>query len=442
MNPSTRASLTSAPGRMRVDVVDDITEFEKLRDEWDELLEDSAQQVYFLRHHWNGLWWNQCAPRGSRLHILCCRDSEGRLVGVVPLYWRQHRVLGIPCARELAFVGMGIELKTSEYMDIISRRGEERRVGEAFADFLRQRTDWDRICLQRVPSESESLPHFISGLVLDVTATATDRAPYIDTSVDWSTYKHQLGRSMRRNVEYYARRLFKNHQCEFQRVSAPGEMEAALEALVQLHQVRWRSSGQPGAFSDPGLGALLSGAAREGLDHGRVRIWTLKVDGVIQAVLLGFLDNGVLHYFQKGFNPAFAKEDIGTAMLSLSVRDCFDDPAIRAFDFMGGGAAYKDLWARTARSTKSYELTRANVRTRLYVARQQLAQASKNALVAMTPTYVRAARRDFLQSMRLRRHDRTVGRKSLHLLLPIVYSANEIGGMLVNLLIGLEPLGF
>lgn len=426
-------SVATAHG-LRVDCVDERVAFERMCTEWDELLENSDQQVYFLRHRWNVLWWRECAPPDSRLHVLRCHDESGRLVGIAPLYWHQHLIFGIPYARELAFIGMGIELKSSEYVDIFARRGFETRVGAAFADHLRQSGNWERLCLQQVPSDSPLLSKFIHDLSPFATPHETDRAPFIDTSIEWAEYKQQLGKSMRRNVEYYARRLFKNYRCEFQRVTEPHAVDEAVAALIELHQQRWRATGEPGAFSDEGLSSLLTGAARDGIGNGRTRLWSLRIDGRIEAVLLGFLDNGVLHYFQKGFNPAFAKDDLGTAILSLSIRDCFADPDIRVFDFMGGGAAYKDLWARNSRTTLSYAVTRENLRSRVYAAREQFLHASKVALRALTPATLREARREYLKSKRMKRIA-SGGRERLlpflvpatcamvEVMMPIIYSA-------------------
>lgn len=392
---------------LHTDILSDAAAFERLTEEWDELLEDSAQQVYFLRHHWNRLWWQHYAPAGSRLHIIAARTSDGRLMGLAPLYLRQHRLFGIPCARELVFMGTGIELKTSEYLDVIARRGYEREVAEALAAALKRSNQWDRIWMDQVPAESPVLGYLTRSLGIHSTSFVCDRAPYVDTSRDWETYKRQLGRSMRRNVEYYARRLFKKHQCEFAQARTTEEMVEALKALVSLHQARWQASGHLGSFAEPGLEDLLRDAARYDFEAGRLRLWRLKIDGVIEAALVGFLDAGVLHYLQKGFNPAFAKDDLGTAMLSLCIRDCFDDPAIRAFDFMGGGAAYKDMWARTARETKAWKVARSNLRTQLYMAREKLRDSCTVVFRAVVPDVLRAARRDYLQTLRLKRHMRT-----------------------------------
>jgi hypothetical protein len=60
------------------EIVTDAPAFERLAPEWDELLESSDQQVFFLRWHWNWLWWQYFAPKGGELHVLCCRDGKGR----------------------------------------------------------------------------------------------------------------------------------------------------------------------------------------------------------------------------------------------------------------------------------------------------------------------------------------------------------------------------
>lgn len=419
------------PSPLHTEILSDAVAFEQLAGEWDELLEHSAQQVYFLRHHWNRSWWRHCAPPGSSLHIICSRDRSGRLMGLAPLYWRQHRLFGIPYARELLFMGTGVEVKTSEYLDVIARRGYEREVAETLAAALKRSNQWDRICMIQVPAESPVLGYLTAALGAHATALSCDRAPYIDTSSDWETYKSQLGRSMRRNVEYYARRLFKKHRCEFAQVRTAEEMTDAVQVLIKLHQARWQASGHPGSFAAAGFEGLLFDAAQQDFQAGRLRLWTLKIDGVIEAALVGFLDAGVLHYFQKGFNPAYSKEDLGTAILSLCIRDSFEDPAIRAFDFMGGGAAYKELWARNVRETKTWNVARANLRTRLYVLRETVRDHSASVFRAVVPDVLRAARRDYLQSLRLKRHARTARRNLA--IASLLYCASETLLMLSQL---------
>jgi hypothetical protein len=393
--------LDSSPAVASTEVLTDVRAFEWLSDEWDTLLDESAQQGFFLRWKWNHLWWQHYAPPGSGLHLIVCRDPQRRLIGLAPLYQRTRRVLGMTYFRELIFLGMGIDLKTSEHLDIIARHGAERAVAEAIVRCLRRNRKWDRLWLWQVPINSMMLPHLERAFGPESRTKLCDSAPYIDTSTNWATFKASFGRSMRRNVEYYPRRLFKRYpSLEFARVRYAHDLEPAMDALVRLHQARWESQGEPGAFRH-GFDGFLREAMRDAFENSRLALWTLKIDGTIEAALVGFLDNGVLHYFQKGFNPAHRDDDLGTAMLALCVRDCFEDPEIRVFDFMGGGAAYKSLWARVSRSNVVLELQRPTLGNALYSLRTYCRDLLSSTYRRFVPKSIRVVRRERLRKRRL-----------------------------------------
>ena len=147
---------------------------------------------------------------------------------------------------------------------------------------------------------------------------------------------------------------------------------------------------------------------RQSHAEGRLRLWTLFVNGAVEAALVGFLDHGILHYFQKGFNPAYAKDDLGTVVLSLSIRACFDDPQIRAFDFMGGGSPYKVHWARNERVTVLHQVSRLNFRARCHGAVQWSGELAAVAYRSVMPKAVRDFRRDWLGRRRMGRSKRFI----------------------------------
>ena len=77
---------------MRVELIDDTERFRALRQEWDELLEQSAADCLFLTWEWLYPWWTHCAD-GRKLCLLAVRDG-GDLIGVAPLAvspWRVTR---------------------------------------------------------------------------------------------------------------------------------------------------------------------------------------------------------------------------------------------------------------------------------------------------------------------------------------------------------------
>ena len=417
MHPIAAGRPAATP--LHTDVLTSLEELFNLEEEWDELVDRSEQRGYFLRWAWNVLWWQHFAPPGSQLRVVTCRDGDGRLIGLAPLYCREHRALSLRHARELLFIGTGIPLKTSEYLDVVTRHGYETEACRAMAAALNARNDWDRIWLYQVPSDSTVLPAFLSLLQGRTTAAPCDTAPYIDTSQGWEHYKQRLGRSMRRNVEYYARRLFKKYACEFRQVESEADFAPAFDALIRLHVSRWRSQGEVGTLADPLFGRFLREAMWRSRAQGRLRLWTLSIDGTIEAVLVGFVDARILHYFQKGYNPDFGKEDLGTVMVALCVRDCCDDPDIDAFDFMGGGAPYKAMWARENRDTTWGEVSRDNLRSRIFDGLQRWDHVATGMYRLLTPKWLRSVRKEWLRARRLRGQSR----QSTHLMISVLWSA-------------------
>ncbi|HEY9232145.1 MAG TPA: GNAT family N-acetyltransferase [Blastocatellia bacterium] len=374
--------------------------FDDLRSEWDELLDASSQQVYFLRRHWNQTWWQTFQPSHSRLFIITCRDASDRLVGLAPLYWRQRTNAGIDHIREILFLGTGVFAQTSEYLDLIARRGYEREVAGAVAEALKAESDWDKLWLSEIPAASVVLPHFEQALGSGLETTACQNAHYVDTATDWESFKQTLGRTTRQNTQRLARRLFETYDCRFSRVETADELERGMEALVRLHQARWQMQGEPGSFALPGLERLLRQAARDALDEGRLRLWTLEIDGALAAVQLAFLDNGTAHCFQVGFSPDYAKDSIGKVMLMLCIKDCVEDPMVREYDLMSGDQPYKECWAKGERQNLRLVWLRSGLRSLTYISLKLVDQFGRSMARAVLPPAVKMAGHRMLE----RRH--------------------------------------
>ena len=349
---------------LQVELLTTHEQFDELAAAWDRLLEQNATRAYFLRWSWNRLWWQTYAPAESQLYVLACRDGEGNLLGLAPLYWQARTFAGVPHIRELNFIGTGTALKTSEHLDILAQKGFERAVAAAIAVFLDARKDWDRLCWWNAPDRSEVLPHLQKAL--NVTATECDHPHYLSTEQDWETLRLTWARKFRYNIERCTRNLSKAHEALFARVASPAELETALDDFVRLHQMRWTSQGHAGSFTFPQFETFLRTAIRTAFDAGQLRFWTYKLDGACVATLVAFVENGVAHYFQGGFDPAYSKHSLGSVMVAQCLQDCVDDLTIDEFDFMGGGSAYKDSWTEHTRTAFALECFQPGWRTWLY----------------------------------------------------------------------------
>jgi CelD/BcsL family acetyltransferase involved in cellulose biosynthesis len=378
------SALSRQSRLLKTEVFETVAEFDAFENDWNDLLEDSNQAVFFLRWNWNRLWWQAYAPGKGRPYLVVCRDSNERVVGLAPLYWREYQGL-----REVLFLGTGISITTSEHLDLISRRGYEQAVGQSIAARILTDPEVGRVLLGEIPITSTVLPHFRRAMSGQQRIQICNRSHYIDTSVDWNAFNASLSKSMRTNLSYYTRKLFKTHKCHFRTVEAEDELTPAMHSLVRLHQARWSSKGERGAFGLPGVENFLREVMQASLGEGRLKLWTLELDGQTAAVLLAFVNNGVANYFQGGFDPTFAKESLGTVMCGLCIRACIESPDINEFNFMGGDPSYKERWTRSSRDSVMFEWLRPGIRSLLYRIGEQGENASKSFFRLVTPTTIR-----------------------------------------------------
>jgi CelD/BcsL family acetyltransferase involved in cellulose biosynthesis len=149
-------------------------------------------------------------------------------------------------------------------------------------------------------------------------------------------------------------------------VQTLAELDPALDDLVRLHQARWRQRGQAGSFGDRQVEAFVRLTAREAFERGRLGLWRIILGEQCVAALIAFVDFGVVHYFQSGFDPA-SSLPLGRAIVGAAIRDSVLAVGIHTFDFMGGHDSYKEEWTAAVRETIEIECLRTSVRSVQYV---------------------------------------------------------------------------
>jgi CelD/BcsL family acetyltransferase involved in cellulose biosynthesis len=378
-----------------ITVLDREADFDAIREEWDQLASASGQEcLFFLRWHWNRLWWRMYAPPDSSLFVITCRDLTGRLVGVAPFYRQRRSILGVLPFREIRFLGTGTSVKISEHLDIIACRGYEQQVGRSMAAFIRAHAGWNRLWLWGIHADSPVLPHFQQVFGERATTGQCDRLLYVSTNVDWTEVKSGFGNNLRKRIDYYIRHLKRDYEFRFCRVDTLEQVDEFMALFVGLHQERWEAKGERGSFSAPDFKRFLHEVVRDAFPLGRARLWMLSLDGRCVGTLVCFLDDGVAHYFQGGFASGYNKYHLGSVMLALAIQDCIEDVDVRRFDFMGGGGHYKKSWAATTWEAIELEVLSASLSSRIYTWGSRGKARLSPIYRSMLPTTLRSAIRE------------------------------------------------
>ena len=362
---------------VRVSRVETTETFRTLRRPWNALLVDSAVNGPFVTWEWLFAWWSHMAG-SARLRILTAWEGN-LLVGIAPFVVTESAFGWFP---RLEFLGTGHA--GSDYLDLIVRRGSEPAVVRAFAKEIghqRFTTRFDHVptlslCGQL--AEQLRFDGWTSSAVPDGVC------PIIDLSGHtWDSFLGTLGPSHRANIRRRLRGIEKHFDVRFDRVTNDIARSEALDALSSFHTTRFDEQGGSTAFMTSDVRAFQDGATRLLLEQGRLRMYVLRLNGAIAAVMYGISYEGTFYFYQHGFDQQYQQHSVGLALMAMTVRAAIEEGA-RTFDLLWGTEDYKSLWTRDVRTLRRIDLFPAHFGGRLHksavAARRRLGPLARRVL--------------------------------------------------------------
>jgi CelD/BcsL family acetyltransferase involved in cellulose biosynthesis len=336
--------------------------FKKLKDTWEELLEASTSNCFFLTWEWLFTWWRHLSG-GRKLFILCVR-SEKQTIGIAPFVIRDAR-FGILSLRTVEFLGSGSV--GSDYLDVIARRGSEEEVVDRLAKYLvENKVMLELAQLGKSPLAlrlAERLAHKnrYRSLLLK-----TDVCPYIGLGGQtWNSYLATLGSSHRGNFNRRVKQLQNDFEVRFELARTEEERRRFLAALIALHHKRWQAKRASEAFSTPDIVSFHEDLSLLALERGWLRLFVLWLNGRPASALYGFRHDDRFYFFQSGLDPEYSRYSVGLVTMGLAIKNAIEDGA-EEYDLLHGGESYKFLWARKSRDLQKLELYPRNALGLLY----------------------------------------------------------------------------
>lgn len=304
-------------------------ELEALRPEWSSLWDRCPQATPFQTPEWLWAWWRHLF-RGGKLWTLALRDN-GRLAGLAPLF-----IYG-EVTRRAAMVGAGI----TDYHDILVEPGIAREGADLILRHIMENgARWDECEWGDLNPES--------ALAMD---GADDTAcPVLELPGSYEELLNGLPSKFRADVRRAQNRLSRIDGARLER-ARPEETPEFLDALFRLHTAAWEARNETGVLACPEMQAFHREAADGLLKRGCLRLWGLRMERELQAVIYGFAARGRVYAYLGGFNPVLAKLSPGRVLMGYAIRDSIEQ-GIREFDFLRGSEEYKYLWGARDRMTR------------------------------------------------------------------------------------------
>ncbi|HZO06972.1 MAG TPA: GNAT family N-acetyltransferase, partial [Solirubrobacterales bacterium] len=228
----------------------------------------------FTTWEWASAWWREFGEERRQL-ILGCRDDEGALVGVLPLYLASRH------PRTLRIVGNG----AADQLGPVCRPEHREAVAAALRGALAERPGWT-VCATERLAVGDGWPQLLGGH-----RTRRERSLTIrPRTADWDEFLSGYSANFRGQVRKFERRLERDHDLRYRIADDPERVDADIALFLDLHAARWGDRSQVYAG---GLEEFHRELARLALAEGFLRLSFLELDGEPCAGIHAFRLGGV-----------------------------------------------------------------------------------------------------------------------------------------------------
>jgi CelD/BcsL family acetyltransferase involved in cellulose biosynthesis len=247
----------------------------------------------------------------------------------------------------------------TDHLSLICKPQRAAKVAVALADALTcQFDDWDRIDLGAVDDKDVAIEHLSAALEERdclVSRQPADSCWVLDLPASWDEYLAGISKSHRKQLRQLERRVVESSRVQWRRVQSAVELEQAWPVLVDLHQRRRRSLGEPGCFASRVFHDFHREVAGRLLDRGQLRLSWMELDGVPAAAEYHVAEGTATYAYQGGVDPDRLEEEPGRLSTILCLRAAIDE-GHKQIDFLRGDEPYKAHWRATPRATYDYRV--------------------------------------------------------------------------------------
>ena len=330
-------------------------------DDWDRL----AGGVPFRSWAWTSHWWRHYGAGQDRhgghrsLFSLGVVDPAGSLIGIAPWYVESSLAEG----RVVRFLGSGEVC--SDYLSVLCAPGSEEAVGAALADWLTAvhapqtarpadgghddgggRDRWDLLELTGVDAEDAAVGRLVQQLEGRGNTVHRRSGPSfwrIELPGRWDEYLARLSKDHRKRVRRLERDVVSSDRLAVHRVERLDHLDHAWQVLVDLHQRRRRSLGEPGCFASSRFATFHGHVTADLLRGGQLHLRWIALDGRPVAAEYALAGDGVIYAYQSGVDPDALDHSPGRLSHIVMLREAIEQ-GYRAVDFLRGDEPYKPHW--------------------------------------------------------------------------------------------------
>jgi hypothetical protein len=351
---------------MFVKAFNNFADLEYYRSRWDKLAGDCV----FRSWVWQSIWWKHYES-GCELKVLlvfegdscsstssCQTPAPEKLVGILPLYGETSHTLG----QVLRLVSDGEVC--SEHLDLLCEPSQASEVALTLTEYLSSHADeWDCLSVGTVAENDRHL-----GLLFTTAAEAGCEVVRssgvnlwsIPLPATWEDFLAMQSKSHRKQLRQMKSRVLESERAHWTPVNEMNQFELAWDQLIDLHQLRRESLGEPGCFASPAWANFHREVAQELLLSGHLRLSILELDGEPAAAEYHLASRTATFAYQGGLDPDRRHDEPGQLSMILCVERAIAE-GHQYFELLRGDEPYKAHWR--AEPTPTVDVTIISPRT-------------------------------------------------------------------------------
>ncbi|PYP40219.1 MAG: hypothetical protein DMD48_04305 [Gemmatimonadetes bacterium] len=330
---------------------------------WDAVHAQSVAASPFGGWAWHRAWADSADPAEVEAsEALVLRGSDGSLQAVLPVVQRQVRFRRTPVQALTWAIG---DTGCPDHLDVLALPGAD---VESLAPTL-EAMPWQLLILSNLAPDAGAarrLAEALAGRGHAVRRQALWGCPYLELCDDWERYLGTLTPTRRQTLRRKERHLRRHYTVTITDHDGGGggtHVDEGLSCLMTLHERRWASGGEAGAFRNPAVQRLHRRFAAELAARQQLWLATLDLDGEPAAAWYGFTSRDTVYFYQSGRDPRWERESVGLVLMGAMIRRAIER-GYRRFDFLRGDDAYKRDWTETRRMTEELTIFRPGWRGR------------------------------------------------------------------------------
>lgn len=311
---------------------------------WDSLAGDCP----FRQSSWLRPWWTHFGDNRG-LYVLLAKDESGIVCGILPLHCeKNHR--GV-----LKFIGQGSAC--SDGLSILCAASSAETIGREMGHWLADHANssddrWSYLDLDGIISGDRAMIGLSRGLSeggvwIDIQSRM--HTWFKETTGTLEDHLAALGRSRRRTARRLLKQLEQSPELSCELVSCESDLASSLDLMIDLHQRRWNSVGQPGSYAEPTFREFIHAAALEFFRRDRLRLCSLKLhDQIIASSLQMVADDQSLAIYSTGVDLSHAEIEPGNLLNMLTMQHAYAN-SLPGIDYLRGDEPYKAQLQATPR---------------------------------------------------------------------------------------------